>query len=312
MDLNAIFHDRLTKLQAGDHLRGLQAVRLHINAAISHHSRGRDGDATAFTDAIYRCNQAFEGSIKEAYRVLAGKDPSRTTPAKIETFLTEQNLLRQRVLDQFTNYRTGWRNASAHDYTLDFDENEALLAIVSVTVFAIVLSDQIRAKLAVAVAERAAPHPQTALPPNVQLDQEIERLVVEFVQGNSLPSMNASDFEAELAGFLAAQFAATPGIEVHVGFRLNGREADIAVRRGDERIALELKFMPYPTESRVHSGLAYLGELLARGFTHGILVALVAGERHVVATIAGASIGQSIRAIFSHSLTKSLVSGRFD
>ncbi|MCK1339153.1 hypothetical protein IVB38_24875 [Bradyrhizobium sp. 38] len=36
---------------------------------------------------------------------------------------------------------------STHDYALDFDEDEGLMAIVSVTVFAIVLCDQIDGKL---------------------------------------------------------------------------------------------------------------------------------------------------------------------
>jgi hypothetical protein len=51
------------------------------------------------------------------------------------------------VLAQFTNYRTQWRNPSTHDYNLDFDEDEAFLAIVSVSAFAKLLVDQISERL---------------------------------------------------------------------------------------------------------------------------------------------------------------------
>lgn len=62
--------------------------------------------------------------------------------------MASNNLLRKKVLDQFTIYRQEWRNPAAHDYTLDFDEDEALIAIVSVTIFAIVLTNQISGKIA--------------------------------------------------------------------------------------------------------------------------------------------------------------------
>ena len=101
--------------------------------AANHLKRGSDtADDTAFTDAIYRANQAFEGSLKEAFRVVAAKDPEKVRPFDIENFLQENSILRGRVLEQMSRYRPEWRNPSTHDYQLDFDEDEALLAIVSV------------------------------------------------------------------------------------------------------------------------------------------------------------------------------------
>jgi hypothetical protein len=140
MDVQSILIGKVSKLPDGEHSEGLKAVLLHIESAVRHFRRGQqESDETYFTDAIYRCNQAFEGSIKEAYRVLASKNPDKITPAEIESFLASGDILRKRVLDQFTNYRREWRNPSTHDYKLDFDEDEALLAIVSVAVFAIVI-----------------------------------------------------------------------------------------------------------------------------------------------------------------------------
>jgi len=124
---------------------------LSIEVAHRHLARGQaQNDETAFTDAIYRTNQAFEGSIKEAYRVLASKEPANKTPFQIEQYLQKHGVLRERVLTQFTRYRTEWRNPSTHDYKLDFDEDEAFLAIVSVSAFVKVLVDQIIEALAYA------------------------------------------------------------------------------------------------------------------------------------------------------------------
>lgn len=292
-------------------------MRLHIESAVAHLGRGQGGDSSAFTDAIYRCNQAFEGSVKEAYRVLAKKDPDRITPAKIENFLTEENVLRERVLEQFTNYRTKWRNPSTHDYTLDFDENEALLAIVSVTVFASVLTDQIRSRLAAETAEKAIPHSTERLPKSVPLIDEVERRIVEFAEAFETVSTvsepaSPSEYEGALLGYLTAQFAATPGIRVEGGFRHEGREADLAIARGNELIAVEIKRMQRPQESRVVSGLAYLSDLLGRGFTDGVLLATVVGDRSVLSSQTWETSGQKVRAVLSHSLTRPLIDGRFD
>ncbi len=144
MNIIEILRIRTESLPAGDYSLGLKAVLQHVAVAASHYDRGqKSGDETAFTDAIYRTNQAFEGSIKEAYRVLAGKDPNSVRPFDIENYFQQQDILRDRVLSQFSNYRTQWRNPSTHDYKLDFDDDEALLAIVTVTVFSIVMIDQI-------------------------------------------------------------------------------------------------------------------------------------------------------------------------
>src|SRR5687768_12024943 len=144
MDLVTIIRDKIERAGEGDHSPGLKAVLLHIETAVAHRDRGQDTpDDTAFTDTIYRTNQAFEGGLKEAYRVLTGKTPEKKTPSQIEEYFTSNVIFRPRVLSQFKNYRTEWRNPSTHDHQLDFDASEALLAIVSVCAFANVLLDQI-------------------------------------------------------------------------------------------------------------------------------------------------------------------------
>jgi hypothetical protein len=80
--------------------------------------------------------------------VMTGRDPSRLTPHKIEEYLEKQNVIRPRALKQLTRYREDYRNPSTHDYKLDFNEDEALLAIVSVCAFTKLLVNQISGKVA--------------------------------------------------------------------------------------------------------------------------------------------------------------------
>jgi hypothetical protein len=98
MDLVDTLKKKIEVLDDGDYILGLRAVLRHIETAFRHLSRGQEiDDETAFTDAIYRTNQAFEGSIKEAYRVLAGQDPQKKRPFDIENYLEQTGIFRSRV-----------------------------------------------------------------------------------------------------------------------------------------------------------------------------------------------------------------------
>lgn len=149
MDIAKRLKDAVNSLPDGDHKHGLISVIRHVDAAIRHYERAlqKYGDDDACTDCIYRTNQIYEGSLKEAYRVISGQSVENITPHQIEEYLTKGSLLRHRVLEQLTRYRKDYRNPSTHDYKLDFDDNEALLAILNVIGFAILLIDQMKSHL---------------------------------------------------------------------------------------------------------------------------------------------------------------------
>jgi hypothetical protein len=127
---------------------GIHAVIRHIELGEQHFQRGRDeGNNDLFSDVIYRANQAFEGSLRESYSILAGKNPSKKKAFELEAYFAKENIFKERVTDLFTNYRTKWRNPSTHDHLALFTESEAFLAILSVTSFAGVLIDQMIERL---------------------------------------------------------------------------------------------------------------------------------------------------------------------
>ena len=125
MDLLKLLKDKAEYFSTSEQDRGISSVVSHIEIAERHYEGGKSGDDYLFNDVVYRSNQAFEGALKEAYRIITGRDSSRITPHKIEKYLEQNNVLKERVLQLFTNNRTEWRNKSTHDYNLYFSEQEA-------------------------------------------------------------------------------------------------------------------------------------------------------------------------------------------
>ncbi len=116
----------------------IDSVSLHLERAEHYYKLG-ENDSYYYNDVIYRTNQAYEGALKEAYKVLAEKsneDVIKQTPYKIEKYFEENGIFKERVLELFKNYRNEWRNKSTHDYKLFFFENnEAFIAITSISSF---------------------------------------------------------------------------------------------------------------------------------------------------------------------------------
>ncbi|RYX82192.1 hypothetical protein EON83_20230 [bacterium] len=251
MNLIEILRSRIGSLPTGPHTIGVESVLLHVEVATRHYDRGRSNqDETAFTDAIYRTNQAYEGSLKEAYRVLAEKNPDRKTPNDIEDYLQKNQILRPRVLSQLTTYRTEWRNPSTHDYKLDFNEAESLLAIFSVSAFAIVLIDQIGQKLAFEQV-KAATKPTPKLPTLQSLVEEFIGLLPQFLSVfNSVIVFDSASEPGSgiviilqaigsLHGFLSA---ARPDWNVAIESKIKGKQqADLIISHADESLIVEIK-----------------------------------------------------------------------
>lgn len=254
MDLVETIRRKIEALDEGDYIFGLRAVLLHIETAFAHLSRGQSvSEDTAFTDAVYRTNQAFEGSIKEAYRVIAERDPENKRPYDIENYLDENDVFRSRVLDQLKNYRKHWRNPSTHDYKLDFDESEAFLAIVSVSAFAVLLLDQITEHIAfkTSQAETEAQLPELrakiAAASGEKLIDRLTHLLVEFGTFEIPSTLFGSGLSealtiGQLHGFLTT---AAPEVTVEVEAPLGDAKglywADLLVSDNDDSVIVEIK-----------------------------------------------------------------------
>ncbi len=310
MDLLGIFEKKVAALPAGSYEGGLSAVKLHIDAAIRHFERAKnEPDETLFTDAVFRCNQAFEGSIKEAYRVLAAKDPNKVRPYDIEQFLEANDLLKKKVLDQFTNYRREWRNPATHDYTLDFDEDEALVAITSVTVFAIVLTDQIIGKVAFKAAASVAPsHDLSPAEMTAPLLDLVTDKLLSFARShmaNQEESRSLAqvyyEFEGVLAGYLSSELSGLADVNVGLNVRFDHHEADVVVSRGSEKAIIEVKLTSNRANSRrmINQAVAQSSMFLHEKNVVGAIVFVYSGseEGEYAVYPASGGLGDAIRVI---------------
>jgi hypothetical protein len=251
MDLLSLIRSRISALPDGPHLRGLQSVLRHIEAAYRHLARVQtENDDTACTDAIYRTNQAFEGSVKEAYRVLANKDPEYVRPFDIEQYLEENETFRGRVLKLFTNYRTDWRNPSTHDYTLDFNEDEAFLAIVSVSAFTKLLVDQIAEKLTFEAVQRDTHIRERVVQPGdaafESFVDRVTRLFLEFSKhyvenSQAIPIESEAQLMGALSGFLSSVAPDLQAITGRVYRTSQTHYVDMTIANGQELIVIEVK-----------------------------------------------------------------------
>ncbi|WP_155628540.1 hypothetical protein [Burkholderia territorii] len=245
MDIIAILRQKIHLLDSGEHSSGLKATLSHIETAYRHLLRGqKDADQTAFTDAVYRTNQAFEGAIKEAYRVLTKKNPENVRPYDIESHFSKSETFRRRVLDQFTNYRKEWRNPSTHDYKLDFNDSEAFLAIVSVTAFSCLLLDEITQQLAhdkeVAAVREIAENVrcEVGAVDAALLTRVAETLKIYFLRhtNEQVEKGTAAQWLGSVSGFLAAIIPdATITADAPLGSENLHATADLLVERGSER-----------------------------------------------------------------------------
>lgn len=279
MDLVSILKSQLLRIPMGPHTPGLQAVLRHIEVAFQHLNRGENAnDASPYTDAVYRANQAFEGSIKEAYRVIAGKDPQKESPYNIEQYFEERGILRERVLALFSNYRRAWRNPSTHDYRLEFDSNEAFLAAISVSAFAKLLLDEIASRLA-SDAVRSS-----AIKSDLELGKLIDRsialalamLCAEFLTKRAKEKADVFQLESQLIGatseFISAEMAhARVLIEPKVE-PFHAR-VDMMVTLPSGSVLAEFKSKPL-TESALNMAMISLAQMInIAGVGGGALIA---------------------------------------
>jgi len=120
-----------------------EQIITHIERAELYYFEGIEkNDENFFTDVVYRTNQAFEGSLRQSYMVLADKTEKQTKSKRtfdIEEYFESNLIFNDRVLKLFENYRKEWRNKSSHDHKLFFNQSEAFLAVINVSSYVYVL-----------------------------------------------------------------------------------------------------------------------------------------------------------------------------
>lgn len=201
MDTLQLLREKRDELRSLRPTDGVDAALRHIEVAERHFGRGRaEGDSDLFTDVVFRTNHAFEGLLKEAYAVLSGLEASHKTPHQIEQYFATKKILHERVLEQFTHYRTKWRNPSTHDHRIDYGEAESLLAISSVSAFFFAALDQMIRRAATTKAVE---------------ESKLSKAAGKFASVDEFCRHIATDYPDVLSQLMSSQDAGRAGHVVH-------------------------------------------------------------------------------------------------
>lgn len=286
MDLLKLIKNKKDSFKGTPSELGLDAVIHHIEVSESHFELGRSKGEHLYTDAVYRTNQAFEGALKEAYRLLRSEDPSKKKPFEIEQYFESNKVLKERVLAQLTNYRTEWRNKSTHDYQLFFSSQEALLAIVSVSAFFNILLDQMLEKQSFDFEKARVEGREKGyfsagenykslsfLQQTIEIIRQFSQEMKEELDKHE-PFME-SELKGRLAGFITASDSK---IEVLTDYRIKNESGrfyiDILLIKGDDYLVIELKSPHREYLRRAREGNEQLKRYLtASNFSQGIVFA---------------------------------------
>lgn len=252
MDTLKVIQDKVEILSSTLAGEGLSAVVRHLEIAESHYARAQEnGDQDLFTDVIYRTNHAFEGILREAYTLLAEKNPRNKQTQQIEEYLIDKGIFKPRVTELFTQYRIQWRNPSTHEHKLFFSQQEAFLSILSVTSFVSILLDQMIEKAAYneeKSLEATQPIDEdrlTRLQQMSLLDRVVEALRTFNVQMGSRPSKLTKQVEQQVTGRLHAYLDSIPEITIDPEplFTNKGvwHRPDFVIKQKDDSVILEVK-----------------------------------------------------------------------
>ncbi|MCX8711152.1 hypothetical protein J3U57_01285 [Gilliamella sp. B3464] len=278
MDLLKLIKSKTNYFRGTPSELGLDAVVHHIEISESHFELGKSNGEHLYTDVIYRTNQAFEGALKEAYRILTGEDPSNKSPFQIEKYFSSNSLLKDRVLAHFTTYRTEWRNKSTHNYQLFFSSQEALLAIVSVSAFFNILLDQMLEKQYFDIEKAKTEKRAKGLfgDSNIYGSLSFMQQVIELLKLFSMElkeefeecvTLKEFELQGRFAGFISA---ADPEVEVLTDYPLShslGRfHFDMLLKKGNSHLIIELKRPQIEYQHRVKDGIEQLKHYLVASY----------------------------------------------
>ncbi len=238
-----------------DFFPGIYNVINHLQMAEHYWQEAKGSiEEYLFTDAVLRANHAFEAALKEAYKLVCGKDSDGMSVKDIYQYLDEQNIFKDKEGQTFHRYLEDWELPAETDEQLFFSEQEAMLAIMNVTAFFLILVEQI---IEIASYEKAKYF--LGWDRAEKIHKEIERYGGKFFldQLVTLLRLFSADLfyieerenapsEYEMLGYLRGFLEiAIPDVEVEIDKRVkiggSHTQLDMLVHNGDEAVLIETK-----------------------------------------------------------------------
>ncbi len=299
MDLLKLIRDNSEALTGTPFETGLAAVIRHVARAEAYLVKGRDEkDPDYFNDVIYRTNQAYEGILKEAYGLLASKDGRKLRTAELENHFARELILSPRVSEAFQKYRQDWRNPSTHDHRLSFTEQDAMLALSTISTFVYLLIDQMIETQSIqkqkdrTTKERAKRASSDQSRRKKTLGGTVAEVLMDHALSGTLASFPRNTREVEIIGTIHGHLsAALPNLKIDQDPLIRGHgfqiRPDIVVHNG-ESVVIEVKRFKRVPGPNILEGLAQLERYLETlGTREGVLYLVPLKQQHdaVVLTV---------------------------
>lgn len=288
MDLLKLIGDNSNALAGSTFETGLGAVIRHLKRAEVYLLKGREqDDEDYFNDVIYRTNQAYEGILKEAYELFTSKVGSKLRTTALEQHFANESILSARVSSAFQTYRQEWRNPSTHDHRLFFSEQDATLALSTISTFVYLLLDQmieVRAsQLQQERTERASTKKEIPLKTDKSLAQVVAGTLMDHALSDALAGFSKQTREIEIIGTVHGHLAAAlPRIKVDqepVIQSAAGRlRPDLVLQDGQNTVVVEIKRLTAAPGESVMQGCVKLESYLAATETCEGVLYLVPSE----------------------------------
>ena len=252
-----------------------------------------------YTDVIYRTNQAFDCALYVAYKLLVGEDPKEKSPQGISEYFEGSGLLTDIVLAQLVQYRDQWKKRTSHDQQIFFSQQEALLAIVSVSSFFNVLLDnmlervahenekQELSKVSFSLINEVKNYNELSLPLQiVEIINKFSHSLIDEMRGSEESSLSEYEVLGKLTGFIAS---IDPAINIETGkiipIGVSSGRVDLFLEKSGQNVIVELNSASSYPVKRAKEGREKIRNLmLASGIDNG-LVFIAPGQPNCIMKI---------------------------
>lgn len=264
----------------------IEAVIHNIEIANIHMEKAKAQGDYYYTDVIYRTNQAFDSALYVAYKLLVGEDPKEKSPQGISEYFEKHSILTDIVLTQLVSYRDQWKKRTSHHQQIFFSQQEALLAIVSVSSFFNVLLDNMLervaheneknelSKVSFSLINEVKNYNELPLPLQVvEIINKFSHSLIEEIRGQEESNLSEYEVLGKLTGFIAS---IDPDVKIETGKIIpigvsNGR-VDLFLEKGGQNVIVELNSAASHPVKRAKEGREKIRNLmLASGIDNGLV-----------------------------------------
>ncbi len=286
MNLLSMMKEKSKSAFPAEFYPNIEAVIHNIEIANIHMEKAKSQGDYYYTDVIYRTNQAFDTALYVAYKLLVGNDPKEKSPQGISEYFERNAILTDIVLTQLVSYRDQWKKRTSHNQQVFFSQQEALLAIVSVSAFFNVLLDNMLervaheneknelSKVSFSLMNEVKNYNDLTLPLQVvEIINKFSHSLIDELKNNGDQDLSEYEVLGKLTGFIAS---IDPEISIETGkvipIGVSSGRVDLFLEKKGQNVIVELNSASSHPIKRAKEGREKIRNLmLASGIDNGLV-----------------------------------------